>query len=96
MKKKDLAVAFAENFDLSKKVANEYVEFLFTKQVEALTAGEELNFKDFGKFKLAVTAAKPEREGKNPLTGKMQVFPAKPESKKIKFTPAKSLKEAVK
>lgn len=39
--------------------------------------------------------AKPAREGKNPFTGEMQIFKAKPASKKVVVRPVKALKDAV-
>lgn len=57
---------------------------------EALKAGESVTFTGFGSFKVTDRAA---RKGRNPRTGKEISIPA---SKAVKFTPGKSLKEAVK
>jgi len=51
--------------------------------------GEEISIPGFGKFKVQ---AKPTRTGRNPSTGAAIEIAA---SKKVAFTPAKQLKDAV-
>ena len=50
-----------------------------------------------GMFKIVVkkVPAKPAREGKNPFTGELMMFKAKPASKKVKVIAMKQLKEIV-
>lgn len=88
MNKKELKDLLASEFDLTKGQASEYVDFVFAKIQDALVDGKEVAF-NLGKFQLKRSA---EREGKNPLTGKKQVFAAKTS---VKFKPAKSLRDAV-
>ena len=57
--------------------------------VDAAVKGEEASIPGFGKFKVQ---AKPARTGRNPSTGATIEIAA---SKKVAFTPAKQLKDAV-
>lgn len=56
---------------------------------ETLTAGDSITFTGFGSFKIVTRA---ERKGRNPATGAPITIP---ETKVIKFTPGKALKDAV-
>ena len=58
--------------------------------IEAMKNGESVTFTGFGSFKVTKRAA---RKGRNPRTGDEIVIPA---GQAVKFTPGKSLKEAVK
>jgi len=55
----------------------------------AIASGDGVTFTGFGSFKVTERAA---RKGRNPRTGKEITIPA---TKVVKFTPGKSLKEAV-
>lgn len=55
----------------------------------ALAQGESVSFTGFGSFKVMQRAA---RKGRNPRTGKEILIPA---SKVAKFTPGKTLKDAI-
>ena len=78
-----------------------------TKTVKAVFAAlEEIGQKELKKeglfvlpgFVKLVVVKKPatkERQGKNPFTGEMMTFKAKPARKVIKARPVKSLKEAL-
>ncbi len=48
-----------------------------------------------GIFKKKKTPAKPSRQGRNPFTGEMVTFKAKPASVKLVFRPNKATKERV-
>ena len=56
---------------------------------DAAVKGDEVSIPGFGKFKVQ---AKPARTGRNPATGATIEIAA---SKKVAFTPAKQLKDAV-
>lgn len=62
---------------------------------EAVKKGEDVSITGFGKFKQRVAKARPARVGRNPFTGELQKFKAKPASKKPAFLPAKQFKEFV-
>ena len=65
------------------------VDGLFGAVSAAAARGEEVSIPGFGKFKVQ---AKPARTGRNPATGGTIQIAA---SKKVSFTPAKQLKDAV-
>lgn len=74
----------------TKAKAEEALEAVVSSLREALAAGETVTFTGFGSFKVISRAA---RKGRNPRTGEEITIPA---SKVVKFTPGKSLKEAIK
>ena len=80
--KKDLAAKLVAEYDLSKKVAEEFMNTLKEDGV--------VDIYGFGKFSLSERAA---RMGLNPATGEKIEIPA---SKAVKFKASKSLKDAVK
>jgi nucleoid DNA-binding protein len=49
----------------------------------------------FAKFVVVTKAARPAHEGINPFTKERQLFAAKPESKTVKTSPVKAVKDAV-
>ena len=62
---------------------------MVTAIVNAAAQGEEVSLSGFGKFKVTSRA---EREGRNPATGATIKIAA---SKKLSFTPAKAVKDAL-
>lgn len=62
---------------------------------EAVKKGEDVSIPGFGKFKQRVTAARKAGIRKDPFTGEMRQFPARPEKRVPRFLPAKPLKEFV-
>jgi len=73
----------------TKKEAKVVVESVVAAITEALKKGDSVSLIGFGTFKVN---AKPQRKGRNPLTGKAITIAAK---KVPKFVPGKALKEAV-
>jgi DNA-binding protein HU-beta len=65
------------------------VDSVFRQIAEAAKTGTETNVPGFGKFKVKET---PAREGRNPATGETIKIAA---SKKLTFTPAKAVKDAL-
>ncbi|AGT11615.1 histidyl-tRNA synthetase [Haematobacter missouriensis] len=86
----DIAAKVAEENGLTKAQAKSAVEAVFKAVTDAAIAGEETSIPGFGKFKVKETA---EREGRNPATGATVTIAA---SKKLAFTPAKAVKDALK
>lgn len=86
----DIAGKIAEENGLTKAQAKAAVEAVFKAVTDAAIAGEETSIPGFGKFKVKETA---EREGRNPATGATVTIAA---SKKLTFTPAKAVKDALK
>ena len=74
----------------TKKEAQEAVDCIFSSITKALKKGDTVSLVGFGSFKVAKRKA---RKGRNPQTGEEIKIKA---SKTAKFTPGKSLKEAVK
>lgn len=62
---------------------------------DAVRKGEDVSIKGFGKFKQRVTKARAAGMRKDPFTGEMRHFPARPAKKAPKFLPAKQLREFV-
>ena len=85
----ELAEQIASKHGVEKKQARQLVEGVFTAVVQAATKGEEVSIPGFGKFKVASRDA---RQGRNPATGETIQIAA---SKKLAFTPAKQVKDAM-
>lgn len=89
MNKSDLIAQVAEKTGLTKKVAGDAVESVFSIIADALAAGEKVTLVGFGTFEVRERAA---RRGVNPATGESIEIPA---SRVPAFKAGKSLKEAV-
>ena len=76
--------------DVSKKHAEEVVDFVFDTITAALKKGEEVSIAGFGVFAIRRSAA---RAARNPRTGEIVQVAA---SNKPKFRAGKALNEAVK
>jgi DNA-binding protein HU-beta len=83
----DLADTIAAAGDVSKAAARKIVDGVFIAIAEAAANGEEISLSGFGKFKVKDS---PEREGRNPATGKTMTIKA---AKKLSFTAAKGIKD---
>jgi DNA-binding protein HU-beta len=90
MTKDNLAEAVRAKLQGSKKQAQEVVELVFDKIVEALKRGEEVAIAGFGSFRVMKRAG---RSGVNPRTGEKITIPP---MNVPKFRPGKGLKDAVK
>ena len=85
----ELADHIAGQHGMDKKQAKQVVEAVFAAVVETAVKGEEVSLAGFGKFKVASRDA---RQGRNPATGETIQIAA---SKKLAFTPAKQVKDAL-
>jgi DNA-binding protein HU-beta len=90
IKKNQVAQSLAEKAGASKKDGVMWLDNFIELMTGHLRKGDKVNLSGFGIFKVADRKA---REGRNPRTGETIQIPA---SKKLRFTPAKVLKEAVK
>ncbi|MDZ7333223.1 MAG: HU family DNA-binding protein [candidate division KSB1 bacterium] len=91
MTKADLIDKVAEVEGIpSKKVAGEAVDAVFHALKDALVKGDSFTYQGFGTFKVQQYAA---RSGVNLKTKKKIQIPA---TKRPKFVPSKTLKDAVK
>lgn len=74
----------------SKAKAEEALDAVIETLRDALASGDTVTFTGFGSFKVSERA---ERKGRNPKTGEPITIQA---CKVVKFTPGKSLKDAIK
>jgi DNA-binding protein HU-beta len=79
----------AADADLPKGKVKPLIDALFATIVDAASRGEEVSITGFGKFRVKQT---PARQGRNPSTGEPIQIAA---SKKVAFTPSKTLKNKV-
>ena len=89
MNKTELVAAMAEKTELSKKDAEKALKAFTDVVAEELKKGEKIQLVGFGTFEVA---ERPEREGRNPSTGKAMKIAA---SKSPKFKAGKALKDTV-
>ena len=91
VKKNQFVQILAEKGGVSKKQAGEYLDMFLSEVVKVLKSGADrkLNLSGFGVFKVV---DRPARMARNPRTGEQVQVKA---SKKVRFLPAKALKEAV-
>lgn len=85
----EIADKIATEQGLTKAQAKAIVESVFKQISDAAQSGAESSIPSFGKFKVKET---PEREGRNPSTGATIKIAA---AKKLTFTPAKAIKDAL-
>jgi len=89
MNKAQFIAALAPHFGDSKKEAARAVDVVFNTIDRNITKSENIIIKDFKKFK---KVDRPARKGRNPFTGETIQIKA---SKKVRFLPAKALKEVI-
>ena len=90
MNKSELIQAIADEAELSKHDAAEFVDAFISVVTQELKDGNDVTLVGFGVFQVSERA---ERQGRNPQTGETLTIPA---TKKPRFRPGKPLKEAVK
>jgi nucleoid DNA-binding protein len=95
MTKSQFIGAVAEKSGLNKKEATAALEALNSIVVRQLKGAGEVTIPGLLKLKVAKKPPVPAGERRNPFTGQMQMFPAKPARKVVKARPVKALKDAV-
>jgi len=85
----ELAGKVAEANDVSKVQAKTLIDAFLKELIAEAATGAEIALPGFGKFKVKET---PEREGRNPANGEKITIAA---SKKLTFSPAKAVKDAL-
>jgi nucleoid DNA-binding protein len=95
MSKGQLYTYISQNTGIDKKAVAVVLDELTSAIYSAVAPGGVGKFTLPGVLKIALKATppKPEREGKNPFTGEVMTFKAKPASVKVKILPLKSLKD---
>jgi integration host factor subunit beta len=89
MTKADLVERVAKEAELTKKDAEQLVEIVFDSIISSLNAGEKIELRGFGSFRVRERNA---RKGRNPKTGASVNIPAK---RVAYFKPGKELKELI-
>lgn len=89
MNKSELIQAIADEAELNKRDAAEFLNAFVSVVTQAMKDGEDVTLVGFGLFHTAQSA---ERKGRNPKTGEPLTIAA---HKTPKFRPGKALKEAV-
>ena len=89
MNTKELAKTVADQHRLNEADVQKVIAGVLDGIATAAASGEEVSLPGFGKFKVKDVAA---REGRNPSTGETIQIAA---SKKLAFTPAKQVKDAM-
>jgi nucleoid DNA-binding protein len=90
MTKSEFVDKLAEKGEITKKLASDTIDLVFSSISDGLVAGEEISIPGFGKFSVVTRKA---RTGLNPQTKKKIKIPAK---KVPKFAGAKAMKDSVK
>jgi len=85
----------ADKSGLTRKDVKAFFVALVEVVQESLKAERKVRLPDLGTMRLKFKKALPKRKGKNFFTGEMQWFKARPATNKLRFTPAKSLREYV-
>ena len=89
MNKAQFIAYLAPQFGDNKKEAARAVDVVFDAIIRNISKGEDVMINDFGKFK---KVDRPARKGRNPFNGETIQIKA---SKKVRFLPAKGLKEVI-
>lgn len=89
MTKAELVDEVANNSDLSKKDAETIVQTVLDSIVDSLKAGDKVELRGFGSFRLRERSS---RQGRNPKTGRKVHVPAK---RIPYFKPGKELKDLI-
>ena len=90
MTKSELVAKIASEAEITKSQADKALDGFVSAVAGALSAGDKVTLVGFGTFSVAARA---QREGRNPRTGKKIKIPA---SKVVKFKAGKTLSETVK
>jgi len=85
----DLVERIAAEHGVSKESTRTVIDSMLAVITGATRAGDEVNLAGFGRFKAADRAA---RSGRNPATGETIAIPA---SRKLTFSPAKAVRDAL-
>ena len=86
----ELIAQVSANTGMAKEGVKRILDALIATLAEKAGAGEDAVLPGFGQFKVKDV---PARQGRNPSTGVAMDIPA---SRKVAFTPAKGLKDALK
>lgn len=94
MNKSQLIQTLANESNLSRPEVKTLLELLAKTATDELKTNGKFTLPDLVNLKLVTKAATPERDGTNPFTKEKIRIAAKPESKKVKASPATSFKKS--
>lgn len=95
MNKSQLLQKLADDSKLSRAQVKTLLETLTQTATETLQSDGKFVIPDLVTLKMTTKAATPERDGINPFTKEKMRIAAKPESKRVKASPATSFKKAL-
>jgi nucleoid DNA-binding protein len=95
LSKSDFFKAVAEKANASKQDVSFMLDIIAEVCLLELQGKGSVNIPGIVKLKAVKKAARAERQGISPITKQMITFKAKPESLKIRSTPAKTLKDGL-
>ena len=87
--KREIAERVAQQTGLAQVAVKQIIQMLFEEIVSELTAGNRLEFRDFGVFEVIIRKA---RTGRNPRTGEKVAVPPK---RVVSFKMGKVMKDKV-
>ena len=96
MTKAQLINVLATKAEVQKVFVKNFLKLILDLAEEELLAGKDFVFPGIVKLRVVKKAATKARTGVNPFNGAKMVITAKPESKKVRATPARSLKKLIK
>ena len=89
MNKSDLIEKMSKTYNLPKKAASDYVDFVLKTVIEGLEEDNKMVLSGFGTFTLKTWK---ERKGRNPRTGEEIDIPSR---KTMKFLPSNVLRDSL-
>jgi nucleoid DNA-binding protein len=95
LSKSQFVATVADKSGLSKKQAATVMEAMNALITRELNRNGEVTLPGLIKLVVAKKPAVPAGERRNPFTGEMKMYPAKPARKVVKARPVKALKDAV-
>jgi nucleoid DNA-binding protein len=95
LSKSQFVATIADKCGLSKKQAGATLEAMNALITRELGKTGEVTIPGLIKLVVVKKAAVPAGERRNPFTGEMKMYPAKPARKVVKARPVKALKDAV-
>ena len=96
MTKAQLISVLAEKADMKKTDIKNLLQLILSLAEEELLSGKDFVIPGLIKFSVVKKAATKARTGVNPFNGKKMIITAKPESKKVRGSIARSLKKLIK
>ena len=91
----NLTKQLVEESGQPRKIVKKVYDALLGQIQKGLKEDRSVRLPGIGKLRIRFKPARAKKKGRNPFTGKDMIFKAKPASNKLRFRPAKELKEFV-